>query len=97
MGETVEQGGGVRHRLHPALGRFVAELEAQLIVNPVRLLHVDLLPLTAKKSVDATVPIADTRLPDLTDAGFDAGLLAAARFVVIRRGVHLENPASSAN
>jgi len=71
-------------RLHPALGRLVAELEAQLVVNPVGSLHVDLPAFTAKKNVDAAIAIADARLADLTDAGFDAGLLAAAGFVVIR-------------
>lgn len=65
-------------RLHPALGRLVAELEPQLIVNPVRSFHVYLPPLTAKKNVDPAVSIANTRLADLTDTGFNAGLLVLA-------------------
>lgn len=70
-------------RLHPSLGRLVAQLEAQLIVNPVRSLHVDLSAFAAKKNVDATIAIADTRLSDLADAGFNVGLLAVAGFVVV--------------
>jgi hypothetical protein len=49
----------------------------------VRSLHVDLPALTAKKNVDPAIAIADTRLADLTNAGFNAGLLAATGFVVV--------------
>ena len=77
--------------------RLVAQLKAQLIVKTVRSLHVDLPPFAAKKNVDATMAIADARLADLTNAGFDAGLLAAAGFVVLGRGVHLQYPASPAD
>lgn len=38
-----------------------------------------------KKNVDTAIAIADTRLADLADADFDAGLLAATGFVVIGR------------
>jgi hypothetical protein len=83
-------------RLHPSPGRLVAELETELVVNPVCSLHVALLAFPAKKNVEAPIAIADTRIADLTDAGFDASLLAAAGFVVIRRDVHLQNPVSLA-
>jgi hypothetical protein len=59
--------------------------------------HVDLPAFAAKKYVDATIPIVDTGLADLPDAGFNAGLLAAAGFVVVGRGVHLQYPASPAD
>ena len=47
-------------RLHPSLGRLVAELEAQLVLNPVRSLHVDLPVCAPKKNVDATAALTDT-------------------------------------
>jgi hypothetical protein len=71
-------------RLHSSLGRLAAQLQAQTRVNPMRLLHVDLPALAAQKNMDAPVAIPDARLADLLDAGFKAGLLAAARFVMIR-------------
>lgn len=44
--------------------------------------------------MDAAIAIADARLADLADAGFDAGLLATAGFVVVGRRIHLQNSAS---
>ena len=59
-------------RLHPAPGRLVTELQNQFVVNPLRSLHVDLRAFPAEKNVDAAIAIADTRLADIADAGFDA-------------------------
>jgi len=84
-------------RLHPAPGRLVAELQNQFVVNPLRSLHVDLRAFPAEKNVDAAIAIADTRLADIADAGFDAGLLAAPGFVVAGRGVHFQHPANPAD
>jgi hypothetical protein len=63
--------------------RLAAQLQAQLVVNPMRLLQIDLPALTAQKNMDAPVAIPNARLADLFDAGFKAGLLVAARFVMI--------------
>jgi hypothetical protein len=49
----------------------------------MRLLQIDLPALTAQKNMDAPVAIPNARLADLFDAGFKAGLLVAARFVMI--------------
>jgi hypothetical protein len=57
------------------------------------LLHVDLPSLAAQKHVDAPVAVAHARLADLFDAGFDAGLLAAAGFVMIGRTIEFEDAA----
>jgi hypothetical protein len=59
----------------------------------MRLLHVDLPALTAQKNMDAPVAIPNARLADLFDAGFKAGLLAAARFVVIGGPIEFQNGA----
>ena len=69
--------------LYPSLGRLVAQLKAQLVVNPSRSLHVDLPAFAAKKDMHPPIAISDTGLADLPDAGFNAGLLAAAGFVVV--------------
>ena len=65
-------------RLHPSLGRLVAQLEAQLVANPVRSFHVDLPAFAAKKNVHALIAVADAGLADFAYAGFNADLLAAA-------------------
>jgi hypothetical protein len=70
-------------RLDPSLRCLVAQLQAQFVVNPMRLLQIDLPTLAAQKNMDGPVAVADPRLADLFDAGFKAGLLAAARLVMI--------------
>ena len=80
-------------RLHSSLRRLVAQLKAEFIVNPMGLLHVDLPPLATQKNVDAPVAVTDARLTNLPDAGFDAGLLAAAGFVMVRGPVELQDAA----
>ena len=80
-------------RLHSSLWRLVAQLQAQTRVNPMRLLHVDLPALAAQKNMDAPVAIPNARVADLFDADFKAGLLAAARFVVIGGPIEFQNGA----
>ena len=43
--------------------------------------------------MDAPVAVAYARLADLPDASFEAGLLAAAGFVMVAGRVHLQHPA----
>jgi hypothetical protein len=57
------------------------------------LLQIDLPSLAAQKNMDAPVAIPNARLADLFDAGFKAGLLAAARFVVIGGPIEFQNGA----
>lgn len=52
-------------RLHPALRVLVPELQAQLVVNPASLLHVDHPALAPQKHVHALITMAHTRLGDL--------------------------------
>ena len=70
-------------RLHSSLWRLVAQLQAQFIVNAMGLLQIELLSLAAQKNMDAPVAIPNPGLADLFDAGFQAGLLAAAGFIMI--------------
>jgi len=46
-------------------------------------LQVDLPAFATQEDMDAPVPVADARLANLFDAGFNAGLLAAAGFVMV--------------
>src|SRR5579863_9167472 len=70
-------------RLHSSLWGLVAQLQAQFVVNGMDLLQIDLPSLAAQKDMDAPVAVADPRGANLLDPSFQAGLLAAARFVVI--------------
>lgn len=79
--------------LHPPLRGFVAQLQAQRIVNAMGLLDVDPPALALKHDVDAPIAVAHPRLTDLPDPGVKTGLLGAAGLVVIGGGVDLENPA----
>jgi hypothetical protein len=56
-------------------------------------LQVDLPAFATQEDMDAPVAIADARLADLFDAGFKAGLLAAARFVVMGGPIEFQNGA----
>jgi hypothetical protein len=80
-------------RLHSSLWRLVAKLQAQTRVIPMGFLQVDLPALAAQKNMDAPVAIPNARLADLFDADFKAGLLAAARFVVIGGPIEFQNGA----
>ena len=70
-------------RLDFSLRRLVTQLKAQLVVNPMGFLHVDLPAFAPQEDMDAPVAIPDARLADLFNPGFDAGLLAAAGFVMV--------------
>jgi len=43
--------------------------------------------------MDAPVPVADARLANLLDAGFNAGLLATTGFVMVGRTIEFEDTA----
>jgi hypothetical protein len=66
-------------RLHSSLRRLVAQLQAQLVVNPMSSPQVDRPAFATQENMDAPVPVADARLANLLDAGFNAGLLATTR------------------
>jgi hypothetical protein len=56
-------------------------------------LQVDLPPFATQEDMDAPVSVADARLANLLDAGFNAGLLATTRFVMIGRTIEFEDAA----
>lgn len=64
-------------RLDTSLRRLVAQLKAQLIVNPSNFLLVDPPTIALKNDLHASVAIAHTGCTDLLDPGFDAGLIGA--------------------
>jgi hypothetical protein len=57
-------------------------------------LHVDLPAFATEQDMDAPIAISDAGLADLPNAGFNAGLLAAAGLVMIGRSVDFQDPAS---
>jgi len=77
-------------RLHPALQVLIPELQAQLIVHPAGLLHVDLPAFPAQQHMHAVVAIAHACLCNLLDPSFDGRLVGARGFVVEREGVELK-------
>lgn len=80
-----------------ALGRLVAELKAQLIVNSMCLLDVDIPALALKHDMHAAVAIPNACRAYLLDAGFEAGLIGAARFVMVGGAVNLQGLAGPAD
>jgi len=56
-------------------------------------LQVDLPAFATQEDMDAPVPVADARLANLLDPSFQAGLLAATRFVMIGGPVEFEDAA----
>ena len=80
-------------RLASSLRRLVAQLKAQLVVNPMSSLQVDLPPFATQEDMDAPVPVADARLENLLDAGFDAGLVATTGFVMVGRTIEFQDAA----
>jgi hypothetical protein len=56
-------------------------------------LQVDLPAFATQEDVDAPVPIANARLANLLDAGFNAGLLATTGFVMVGRTIEFEDAA----
>src|SRR6056297_1580277 len=79
-------------RLHPPLRVLVAELQAQLIVNPAGPLHVDHPSFTPQKNVDAPVAVAHTGLGNLLDQSLDGSLVRPPGFVVVCGGVKADGP-----
>jgi hypothetical protein len=80
-------------RLHSSLRRLVAQLQAQFVVNAMGLLQIDLPSLAAQKDMDPPVAVTDPRGANLVDPCFQAGLLAAARFVVIGGPIEFQHAA----
>ena len=79
--------------LDPSLWSLVAQLQAQLVVNPMSFLQVDLPAFATQEDMDAPVAVADARLANLLDAGFNAGLLATTRFVMVGRTIEFQDAA----
>ncbi len=78
-------------RLDPPLRRLAAQLQPQLLVDPAGLLVIDAPALAAQQNVNAPVAVAHPRLADFPDPHLEAGLLRAARLVVVGRGVPIEH------
>jgi hypothetical protein len=56
-------------------------------------LQVDLPAFATQEDMDPPVPVADARLANLLDAGFNAGLLATTGFVMVGRTIKFEDAA----
>jgi hypothetical protein len=69
--------------LDAALGRFVAQLQAQFAIDAARLVLAVTATLTPKQDVNPPVAVADARLTNLSDPLFEMGLSGAARFVMV--------------
>src|SRR6056297_2016289 len=81
-------------RLHAPLRVFVPELQAQLIVNPAGLLHVDLPAFPAQQHMHTAVAIAHSCFGNLLDPSFDGRLVGAPGLVVERGGIKPKGPTS---
>jgi hypothetical protein len=65
-------------RLHTPLGRLVAQLQAQLRVQPVGPFMVHPPALALEQHLDAPIAVADAYRADLLDACLEAGLVGSA-------------------
>jgi hypothetical protein len=59
---------GAKLRIDPALGRLVAELEAQLLVKAIDPLRIDIPALASEQHMDPAIAITHARLGDLLGA-----------------------------
>jgi hypothetical protein len=80
-------------RLHAPLGHLVAQLQAQLLVEPVDPLGVDDPALAPQQHVDAAIAVAHPRLGDLLDPLHESGLRAALALVVVGRRLRPQHAA----
>src|SRR5947209_6369931 len=83
--------------LDPALGRFVAQLQALLAVEPADTFDIDRPSFTLEKHVDAPISVAHAGLGDLLDPFAEGSLPGPLRTVVIGRSIHRHGAASTAN
>ncbi len=81
--------------LHPALRMLVPKLQAQLIVNPAGLLHVDHPSLASQQHVDAPVAITHACLCDLFDPPLNGSLVRPPGLVVVGGRVEANGPTGS--
>ena len=84
-------------RLDPSLRRLVAQLQAQLIVDPSRLLHVDQPPLSPPHHVNPAIAVAHPRLAYLLDPLFQGVLPGPTRPIVIARLVEQQDATGPAD
>jgi hypothetical protein len=84
-----------KFRLDPALGHFVSQLKAQLNLDPMRLLVVDLPADTAQQHMHAAIAVTHARRANLLNPSFKAGLIGATGFVMVARGVEFQKPTGS--
>lgn len=82
-------------RLDPAPRRLVPELQAQIPVNTVGPLHVDVPTFERQHHVHPAIAVANPRRADVLDPSCDVGLIAAAGLVVVARSVEFQDPAGS--
>lgn len=84
-------------RLHASLQRLAAQLQAQLIVNPVNspVVHIPVLP--PKMRVHHTVALVHPRLADVIDALPDRRRIGATRLEVMRRPLYTHSILGSAH
>lgn len=77
--------------LDPALGRFVAQLQAQFAIDAPCLVLAMAPAITAEQNVNTTITVADTNMADLPDLLFEGSLAGATGLVVVGRAVKFES------
>jgi hypothetical protein len=82
-------------RLHPALGRFVAQLQAQFTIDAPRLVPAMGAPLAPKQNMNPPIAIAHPRLANLSDPLLEEGLSGATRLVMVGGRIDQEDTACS--
>jgi len=81
--------------LHSPLRCLVPQLHPQLTVNPAGSLLVDLITLAPQQYVHAAMAIPNARLANVPDPSLYAGLIAAARLLVVGQSIELEGAAGA--
>ena len=77
---------------HTPLRVLVPQLQAQLIVNPARLLHVDDPALASQQDVNTPITIAHTRLCNLLDPPLNSSLVRPPGLVEVAGRVETDGP-----
>ena len=79
-------------RFYPPLRALVPQLQAQLIVKPAGLLHVDYPRLPPLQHVDAAVAVAHVGLCKFLDPPLNGSLVRTPGLVVVGGGVEADSP-----
>src|SRR4051794_24222890 len=83
--------------LDPTFRRLVAQLQAQLAIDPPRLVLPVAPSFAAKHDMNAAIAVANADMTDLPVPLFESSLTGATRSVVVGRSAELESPAGPAD